>query len=176
MILRGHRKIIIRTVDTQMLVLALSVFDDIRVPELELWVGFGAGKNREFIPIHAMHSQIDEEKSRALKFLHSFTGCDQISFLSLVTKKSAWNLWDVLPGATATFVRLIQQPSLEDVNEALYILEGSTVLLYSRSSNCLITNECRRELFCIGRSIEAIPPTSAALAKHVTRASYIASQ
>ena len=92
------------------------------------------------------------EHSEAFQYFSS--GCDQISFLSRVTKKSAWNLWEVFPEATATFVRLSQQPSLEDVNEALPILERFTVLLYSRSSNCLTTNECRREIFCKGRSTE----------------------
>ena len=50
----------------------------------------------------------------------------------------------------------------------------NTVLLYSRTSNCLTTNECRRELFCQGRSIDDIPPISAALWKHTLRSRYVA--
>ena len=49
-----------------------------------------------------------------------------------------------------------------------------TVLLHSRTSNCLTTNECRRELFCQGRSIDNIPPISAALWKHTLRSRYVA--
>ena len=65
-------------------------------------------------------------------------------------------------------------PSLNVVKDAMPILERFTVLLYSRSSNALTTNECRRELFCQGRSIDNIPPTGAALWKHVLRAAYYA--
>ena len=46
--------------------------------------------------------------------------------------------------------------------------------VYSQTTNVLTTNECRRELFCHGRPIDNIPPTGAALLKHVLRSAYIA--
>ena len=61
-----------------------------------------------------------------------------------------------------------------ELEESLPIIERFTVLLYNSTSNCLTTNECRKDLFCKGRSIDSIPPTSAALSKHVLRSSYIA--
>ena len=53
-------------------------------------------------------------------------------------------------------------------------LETFTVILYDRTSNSVTTNACRRDLFCKGRSIGNIPPTSAALIKHALRSAYIA--
>ena len=53
-------------------------------------------------------------------------------------------------------------------------LERFVVLLYDKNSDQKEVNDCRRELFCKGRSIEKIPPTSAALKKHILQASYVA--
>ena len=144
------------------------------VDGLELWVDFGVGKNKEFFPIHEMYFAFGAEMAGAIPFFHSFTGCDQNSFLSQVTKNSAWKLWQVFPAVTEAFTKLSDQPSLDVVNDVFPVIERFTVLLYSRTSNALTTDEARRELFCLGRSVDKIPPTSAALFKHVLRASYIA--
>ena len=50
----------------------------------------------------------------------------------------------------------------------------SALLLCNKTSNCLTTNECRKDLFCKGRSINSIHPTSVALQKHILRVTYIA--
>ena len=72
------------------------------------------------------------------------------------------------------FSTLSNQPTITDVQNAMPTLERFTVLLYSRTSNVLTTNECPREVFCHGRSIDNIPPTGAALLKLVLRSAYIA--
>ena len=48
----GHRKMVIRTVDTDVLVLAVFVYEDLKDGIEELWVDLGAGKNRKFVSIH----------------------------------------------------------------------------------------------------------------------------
>ena len=49
----GHKIIKVRTVDTDVVILAISVFH--QIPELEqLWVGFGSGKKYTDIPIHSI--------------------------------------------------------------------------------------------------------------------------
>ena len=91
-----------------------------------------------------------------------------------MTKHNVWKLWQVFPEVTDAFAKLSEHPSLDDVKEVFPVIERFRVLLYSRTSNALTTDEARRELFCAGRSIDSIPPTSAALFKHVLRAAYIA--
>ena len=54
------------------------------------------------------------------------------------------------------------------------MIERFTILVYHRTWNCINTNECRRKLFCLGKSIDNIPPTSVALWKHTLRSSYVA--
>ena len=55
---RGHNKIIIRAVDTDVVVRAVSEFEQLGVDEL--WLDFGVGKHRKFIAshlvIHVFHS------------------------------------------------------------------------------------------------------------------------
>ena len=79
---QGHREMVIRTVDTDVLVLAVSVYEQLQEETEELWVDFGAGKNRKFFPIHKTLEHIGECKARGLPFFHAFTGCDQVSFVT----------------------------------------------------------------------------------------------
>ena len=60
----------------------------------------------------------------------------------------------------------------------MFVYELSSCGFESRcshgTSNSVTTNGCRRDLFCKGRLIDNIPPTSAALIKHALRSAYIA--
>ena len=170
----GFSKITIRTVDTDVLVLAIATFSKLKIYVEEFWIDFGSGKNRRFYPIHAIFEDIGEEKAQGMPFFHAFTGCDQVSFLANITKSSAWKIWCSYDEITPYFKMLSQQPTILQVEDAGSALERFVVLLYQRTSNFLTTNECRRDLFCQGRSIDNIPPTSAALKMHTLRASYIA--
>ena len=107
------------------------------------WVDFGGGKNGGFFQEHEIYNQIGEERTRTMPFSHAMTGCDQVSFLSQVTKLSACKVWELYHDVTSVFIKLRNQSSLSEVKDAMPTLERFTVLLYSRSSNALITNECR---------------------------------
>ena len=48
----GYRRLVIRTVGTDVLILAISLFHELKVEKDELWVKFGAGKNRCFFRVH----------------------------------------------------------------------------------------------------------------------------
>ena len=86
---QGHTKMVIRTVDTDVLVLAVSVYEQLQEEMEELRVDFGAGKNRKFFPIYGTLEHIGECKARGFPFFHAFTGCDEVSFLSHATKSAA---------------------------------------------------------------------------------------
>ena len=166
----GFPRVMVRTVDTDVFVIAISLFNDLHISEL--WIDFGSGKHRAFLPIHQI--QLEEIKCKGLRFFYCFTGCDQVSFFANVSKKKAWKIWGVYPDVNEVFAKLSNHPELEDIYNAMPVLERFVVLLYSRTSNCTSVNECRKDLFCKGRACDNIPPTQAALLQHGKRAAYMA--
>ena len=65
--LKDHSKIIIRKVDTDVLVLTVSVFARLNNHLEELWVDFGAGKHRNDAPVHLIFNNLGESRIRGLK-------------------------------------------------------------------------------------------------------------
>lgn len=127
--LQGHSKIIIQTVDTDVLVLAVSVLARLKDHPEKLWVDFGAEKCRKYVPVHIIFNNLRESRARGLSFLHAFTGYDQVSFLSHVTKGSFWKVWDLFNGITLIFNILRDQPFLSPIEDSLSIIERFTKLL-----------------------------------------------
>ena len=95
MALKGHKSICNRTVDTDVLVLSLASVFYLAEEIDQFWIDFGTGKNRKFFEIHEICDVLGKEKSRSIPFFHAFTGCEQVSFFSHVTKRSAWKVWSL---------------------------------------------------------------------------------
>jgi len=75
----GHHKIMIRTVDTDVMVLAVLVAQNLQ-PENELWIAFGTGKRFRYLAAHEVAGGLGPEKAQALLMFHSVTGCDTVQF------------------------------------------------------------------------------------------------
>ena len=75
---QGHQKAFVRTVDSYIVILALSLFENVRL--VELWIVFRSGKSYRDIPVHIPHQQLGPSKSVALPLFHSLTGCDTAHF------------------------------------------------------------------------------------------------
>ncbi len=170
---KQYNTVIIRTVDSDVVVLAVFVFAQL-VPSLTaLWVAFGTGKNYRLIPAHRIYAAIGNMKSQALPMFHAFTGCDTVSSFSGRGKKTAWEIWNVFPDVTDTFAALMEQPEQSDVDAALTTLERFVVLLYDKTSFKSHVNEARVDLFARkGRDVNHISPTQGSLLQHTRRAVY----
>lgn len=172
-VLEGYTTVAIKANDTDVVVIAVSVFSSLKeLGLLKLWVAYGQGTNARWIPIDNIVSAMGPMKSRALLFFHAFTGCDNISAFRGKGKKWAWQTWNVFPEVDKTFVKLSQYPlAVED--EDIKVLERFVVLMYDRSSSSTNVNEARLDLFARKqRTYESIPPTQAALKEHVKRAAF----
>ena len=112
-----------------MLILSISIFHKLKDHLGELWIDVGIGKNRRFFPVHEIYQHLGEEKTLALPFFHAFTGCYQVSFMSFVSKNTAMKIWNFFYEATPVFIRLSDQPTIEDVNKAMPTINRFTVLL-----------------------------------------------
>ena len=84
----GSKKIMIITVDTDVVVIAIYVFFSLDVQEL--WIEFGSGMNRRWLPVHLYAYSLGEEICRAIPFWYALTGCDTVSNFASCCKKKAW--------------------------------------------------------------------------------------
>ena len=166
----GHSYAYVRTVDSDIAVLALRFFDALGLSEL--CVGFGTGKKYRDIPVHSLHAGLGPSKSIALTLFHSLTGCDTTSQFLGCGKKTAWAVWISFPNLTDLLVALTLNPNMFGIeSNHMQRIERFVVLMYSKGCGAAGVNEATLRLFTSGtKSLESIPPTQAALFQHVKRA------
>ena len=102
---QGFNNILLRTVDTDVLVLAVAVFQQIsHLGQIELWIAFGTGKHLRFIAAHEIASSLGPHESKALPM--------------------ALAVWKIYPEVTNAFLELASPPSQisEDVLATLNVL------------------------------------------------------
>ena len=76
----GHSKAFMRTVDSDIVVLATALFKRlVHLGLTHLWTGFGKGKIYRDIPIHKICSRMSDEETRALLLFHALSGCDSVT-------------------------------------------------------------------------------------------------
>ncbi len=140
----GHKRISIRTVDADVLVLAVSHVHKMTGIR-ELWLAFGSEQSYRHIPAHNIAQHLGIEQAKALPFFHAFTSCDTVSGFFNRSKSRAWDMWQVYPEITPTFSSLSTPHQLEEND--MVLLERFTVILYDRTSSDTTVNSCRKDLF-----------------------------
>ena len=106
----GYRKAYLRTVDTDVVVLAMDHFN--QLGSTELWVGLGTWKHFREIPIHVISEQLGPRRCQSFLLFNAFTGCDVTSFMF---GKTAWSAWLSYPHLTDTFIALLEDPKTLDL-------------------------------------------------------------
>ena len=81
----GNNIILVRTVDTDVIVLLVGHFHSLHEehPNVDVWVAFGTGKHFCYYHINTICANKGMEKSRALLPFHAITGCDTCNILFL---------------------------------------------------------------------------------------------
>ncbi|KAK3926365.1 Centromere-associated protein E [Frankliniella fusca] len=162
----GCRKIMIRTSDSDLVVIGVSGFHRLADVE-ELWIHLKAGKNNNFIPIHQLVSSLGPAKSMAMIGFHAFTGCDTVSSFHNHGKSKAMLALEAYPVCLDAFVAL----SNGNLEEAFPVLQNFVIKLYSPSRMYENLVACRRALFTkYSRQIDDLPPTIDSLLQHTRRA------
>lgn len=172
MVKSGLKDVLIRTVDTDVLVLAISFVHKLRDQGLAtLWVKLGTGAKVKQYAAHNIAEALGEQKAVALRGFHAFTGCDEVSFMAGKGKKTAWNAWNAFPAATEALFALSHP--LEAVPESVInTLEKFTIRLYDAKSKEVNLNAVRRDQYDGVKSLTKIPTTKHAFLQHVNRAAY----
>ena len=81
------QKVMIIGNDTDIVVIACYIFCNLKIDQL--WIEYGSGKNRRWLPGHNYVKLLDEEKCRALPFWYALTGCGTVSLFCEKGKKTA---------------------------------------------------------------------------------------
>ena len=74
----GHHQILIRTVDTDIVVLAVFAINYLPAG-CEVWLAFVTGKIVRYMAAHQIAVSLGPEMSCALPMFHALTGCDTVS-------------------------------------------------------------------------------------------------
>lgn len=166
----GYKIIAIRTVDTDVLVIAISVWQ--KMPCDQLWIAFGTGKHFRYIAVHEIANNLGPLKSKALPAFHAFTGCDTTSAFCGKGKKTAWSTWSSVGDVTDAFLTIsAAHDAISD--KTMLLLERFIILLYDRTADQTSVNSARQYFFTQKNwQIGNIPPTRDALMQHIKRAAY----
>ena len=167
---KRYLRTILRTVDTDVLVLAVSTV--VSLQDTEIWVAFGTGKHLRYIRAHDIAKELEYKKALSLPMFNAFTGCDTVSSFASRGKKTAFDTWKSFNEVTPVFSTLLTEPS-ELNDDCMSVLEAFVVLLYGRTCTETTVDLARKHIFTIkGRSMDNLPPTRAALLQHTKRAVY----
>ena len=165
----GFTKIIVRSVDTDVLVLAVVLIQKLQVlasESIQLWAAFGTGEHLRYLAAH----EIANNAALALPAFHTFTGCDTVFCFYRKSKRTTLDTWKSFPEVNSVFIAL-SRAQAEIVEEWMSTLERFVVLLYDRTSSSSSVNEARKQLFTRkARNFDALPPTRDSL--HIKRTAY----
>ena len=92
MMLTMVTKMLIHTVDTDVVVLAVAIAHVLK-EETEVWVSFGTGKAFHFSAAHEIARALGPEKVQALPMFHALMGCDMVSCLARHGKRTVSAVW-----------------------------------------------------------------------------------
>ena len=169
---QGFTNIVIRTNDTDVLVLAIA--SQVHLNFAELWLSFGTGRSHKFIPVHDAQRQVGRSTALALPGFHAFTGCDQISSFWKKGKNRAWEIWQMYPEFTQAFVVLSgMRPTKESVDAVFPLINQYAARLWQTDDQYHCVDMLRMHQFVHkGKSFDTMPPGSDALKQHTYRAAY----
>ena len=131
-VLDSHQSVMIRSTDTDVLVLTVATVATLDLKEL--WVSYDTGKNHRILPANLFAKALSPTKSKRLPIFHALTGCDTTSFFAGYGKRTAWAVWQNFPDVTSTFLELAGTPSRIS-EENLCTIERFIILIYNRNSH-----------------------------------------
>jgi hypothetical protein len=173
----GVSTVVVRTVDTDVLVLLLAFRHLAGNFSSKVFAYFGIGNKSCFYDINEISLHLGEISCRALPFFFAFTGCDTVSSFFNQGKCKMWDRWFEYhdrENITRVFIELSRMPN--SINESqLQSLEKFILFVYNPNiSPSTSLDEYRMlEFECSTHSnLRLIPPSKVGLLEHAKRACY----
>ena len=131
----GINKILLRTVGTDVVVIGISMVQQIGCDCL--WFAFGTGTSPTFryLDTTVMAQAVGDAKCGGLPAFRALTGCDVTSPFAGNGKCTAWTAWDAYDNATSAMCTLSRMPTTESVMNVLPIIKILIVIMYDRGSS-----------------------------------------
>ena len=92
----GYSKILIWTVNTDVVAIAVRIFQLLEVLQ-QLWIAFGTGKSFRYLAIYEIAAAMGPQKALALPMFHVLTVCGTVSAFTNHGKRTAWVTWNSFP-------------------------------------------------------------------------------
>ena len=129
---KGCSNIAIRATDTDIIIIATALFEDIGVQKL--WINFGTQKRLRIIPIHHIFERLGSQRCKGLIFFHALTGADSTAGFVGFSKISAWNIWESNPEIfNEIFAKLSHVTSDVLSEDNIIKIEHFVSLMYKKS-------------------------------------------
>lgn len=159
----GHNKILIHTVDTDVVVLAVVLVCTLE-EETDVCVSFDIGKAFWFLVAHEMAWAL--RKGQTLPMFYALMGCDMVFCFTRHGKRTAWSVWTNLPQLTQTLTDLSIAPDHID-EDAMHTIKRFIILLSDRISTTININKGHHKLFAKKSNVQLIPLTNAGLKQYI---------
>ena len=170
-------RLVIRTPDTDVVVLAVHYFQQMESTQ-ELWIETGQASrtidHRRFIPVHEICKAMDPALPAILPAVHALTGCDSVSSLFGIGKKSMMKT--LMQHGPAEFEDLTTF-SARNVESAVLAGRKFIAVLYDPKKVHVDSHQdlnALRVKFSTSRekSLLKLPPSEPAFIQHVKRAAW----
>ena len=172
LISNGYNNIIVRTIDTDVLILLISYIEQIELNAVELHA-YLINSDKYFNIKQIIHD-LGSDTCLALPFFFAFTGCDTVSSFYGKGKCKAYDTWlksDGIDDLTDVFINLGKKPD-QVTSKQIDILENYVLQLYGSTHHTLAAERLDKFKKSAENDLRSLPPSREALYQHTLRASY----
>ena len=175
LVYNGYKNILVRTIDTDVLVLLISHISQVQLNDAEIYEIYAYLINSDkYYNIKAIIQELGSDICRAFPFFYAFTGCDTVSSFFGRGKCKAYDIWvqsskkDYL---TNTFIQLGEKPA-EVTPDQIDILESYVLELYGSKHDTLGATRLDKFNKSSDNNLRTLPPSIGALRQHIYRSAY----
>ena len=172
LVLNGYESILVRTIDTDVLVLLISHIGQIELGDVNIYAYLI--NSDKYYDIRGIIHKLEAGICRALPFFYAFSGCDTVSSFYGKGKCKAYDAWlnsTQKANLTEVFIQLGESP-VEITPEQMDVIESYMLELYGSRAITLVNARLDKFNKSTDNDLRSLPPSKDALRQHVLRACY----
>ena len=172
----GNSLITIVTNDTNVVVIALGIYHELRSQHhfQDIVIEYGMNDTHKKISVTELAYSLGLQRCQSLPFFHCLTGSNLTSGFRSITKKKAYQALKASK-ADVTLAKLYTHPfqDLSEDDPKFAVIQRLVILFYSRTADMTCIDDARHQFyFSRHQSLETLPPTKDALLLHTRRVIY----